>query len=217
MSDNSLPAWYRTYKEGTNPDMCGGGNKTGYRCASYRKSKCRNCSRPVICTKWVKASRKCGKKKSSPRKPSPSSASRRQSRKPSRRRQSRKPSRRRKPCKRNQVRSKSTGRCRKKSAKKSRRRKSAKKSRRRKSPKRKSPKRKSPKRKSSKARKSSDKGCVDMRVHGTPSEQKKYGARKSPPYPAAACEGMIKEGNDGNNWEAKKSGKSVRWVRVKTE
>jgi len=56
-----------------------------------------------------------------------------------------------------------------------------------------------------------------MTVHGTPSEQKKYGERKSPPFPAVACEGMTKQGNDGNDWEAKKSGKSVRWVRVKTE
>ena len=72
-----LPAWYRKYKDGNNPDMCGSGTRTGYRCTKVVKSKC---SRPVWCGKWVKAQKKCSKKKSSRRKPSPSRARRRKSR-----------------------------------------------------------------------------------------------------------------------------------------
>ena len=242
MSDKSrkskLPAWYRKYQAGTNPDMCGSGNKTGYRCVKVRKSKCKNCSRPVTCGKWVKASRKCGKKKSSPRKPSPSRASRRKSAKKSRRRKacksnqvrnkstgrcrkrkSAKKSRRRKACKSNQVRNKSTGRCRKrKSAKKSRRRKACKSNQvRNKSTgrcrKRKSAK-KSRRRKSSKRRQSSKPKCVDLGRNGkTPSIRKKYSDRPSPPYPAVGCRGKIKIGNDGREWKSVRSGKSYRWRR----
>lgn len=43
--------------------------------------------------------------------------------------------------------------------------------------------------------------------------QKKYSSRKSPPYPANACKGLIKKGNDGNNYisQANKNG-IFKWI-----
>jgi hypothetical protein len=38
--------------------------------------------------------------------------------------------------------------------------------------------------------------------------------RKSPPYSATDCVGHVLPGNDGNDWIAELSGKSVRWVKL---
>ena len=45
-------------------------------------------------------------------------------------------------------------------------------------------------------------GCVQISAsNSTPSQWKKYSTRKSPPYPANECpEGMVQQGNDGNNY-----------------
>lgn len=61
-------------------------------------------------------------------------------------------------------------------------------------------------------------GCVNMSVHGTTSQKKKYGERVSPPYPANECCGQVIE-VDGVKWVSEKRGKSnaCRWYRVKTE
>ena len=40
--------------------------------------------------------------------------------------------------------------------------------------------------------------------------------RKSPPYSATDCEGRVMIGNDGNDWIAELSGKSVRWVKLES-
>ena len=56
------PAWY------DHPDKCGGGSRSGYRCASWSKTK--SPSSQVKCKKWVKAVKKCGGKKSSRKKTS---------------------------------------------------------------------------------------------------------------------------------------------------
>ena len=40
--------------------------------------------------------------------------------------------------------------------------------------------------------------------------------RKSPPYSATDCEGRVMVGNDGNDWIAELSGKSVRWVKLES-
>ena len=119
---SKLPAWYN------HPDKCGGGSRSGYRCAGWSRTK----SHPprVKCKKWVKAVKKCGGKKFSRKKPAVS-----------RRRKSKKTVKQlRADCKaKGLVYDAKTKRCRaskrksrRKSAKKSRR-KSAKKSRRRKS------------------------------------------------------------------------------------
>ena len=58
---SKLPAWYN------HPDKCGGGSRSGYRCAGWSRTK----SHPprVKCKKWVKAVKKCGGKKFSRKKP----------------------------------------------------------------------------------------------------------------------------------------------------
>ena len=38
--------------------------------------------------------------------------------------------------------------------------------------------------------------------------------RKSPPFSATDCVGHVLPGNDGNDWIAELSGKSVRWVKL---
>ena len=38
--------------------------------------------------------------------------------------------------------------------------------------------------------------------------------RKSPPFSATDCVGHVLPGNDGNDWVAELSGKSVRWVKL---
>lgn len=47
--------------------------------------------------------------------------------------------------------------------------------------------------------------------------QKKYTTRPSPPYSAVACPGMTLVGNDGQLYMSKLSGKTFRWVVVKSD
>ena len=59
--------------------------------------------------------------------------------------------------------------------------------------------------------------CVDLARYGVnPSERRKYGDRKGPPFPAVPCEGQRKRGNDGLMYIAEKRGKakSPRWYKV---
>ena len=208
-----IPSWY------VHPDKCGSGRRAGSRCAGFSRTK----SHPskVKCGKWVRAVRKCGAKKSSRRKPSPSKSRRRKSPKKSRKRRSCKhgelknpvtlPSGRKRYCKLAPKRRKST--------KKSRKRKSPKKSR--KSPKksRKSPK-KSRRRKS--PQQSRQEGeCVDLSVHGrTLSERRKYSKRPGPPYSAVACGLLRKIGNNGEEYESRRVsrgnglGTTFRWINI---
>ncbi len=54
--------------------------------------------------------------------------------------------------------------------------------------------------------------CIDLCKNG---KKKKYCDRKSPPYPASACPGQERMGNDGNLWHTRLYGKSYRWVKSK--
>jgi hypothetical protein len=53
-------------------------------------------------------------------------------------------------------------------------------------------------------------GCVDMR------RLKKYRERPSPGYPGNKCRGVVMQGNDGQTYESRSSGRPdvYRWYKV---
>lgn len=58
---------------------------------------------------------------------------------------------------------------------------------------------------------------MNLALHGTPSEKRKYGGRPGPPFPAnaPACRGKLKPGNNGQMYRSKLIGTSYRWTRVR--
>ena len=73
--------------------------------------------------------------------------------------------------------------------------------------------------KTEKIKEEKQEGCIDLSLHGTASEKKKYGnpKRKGPPYPGndPDCHGQTRRGNDGQLYESKPNKKGVySWKKV---